>query len=572
MAIDDQTYGTLLPRKLTACTIVLSLVLLYLFSTVVALQPIVKLDYASYRGVRLADGVTQWLGMRYTAAPVGDLRFAAPQDPATVRRIQAADKHGRICLATGDDPTNLLTSEDCLFIEVYAPSRASVKSRLPVYFFIHGGGFNSNANPNYNGRGLIAASDHEIVIVTFNYRLGPYGFLASRQIRESPTASLNNGLKDQRKALEWVQKYIHHFGGDPDHVVLGGDSAGAASIALHLTAFGGRNDGLFVGAAAESVSFATVLTPEESQYQYDTFVERLGCTSSPRDVHREDNTLACLRSKSAAELQTHNRNIPYPGARNPPLFMWNPVIDDDLIQNLSYAAFDSGSFIHVPVIFGDDTNGGTIFTPRTTSSSEQSSTFLHDQFPYLTNDHLRRIDDLYPNTGPRFPHSGSWWRQVSNAYGDIRYMCPTLFVSSALSRHGLQGNWNYRYNVEDPAQMDQGLGVPHTVELGAIWGPDNVHGAVPASYRAGESNAWIIPVMQGYWTSFIRALDPNVFRVEGSPLWEEFSTPTQDGGAEDKAQRRMLFDKSHTTRMEKVSTSTRARCRYFGEIGAAIRQ
>jgi carboxylesterase type B len=135
---------------------------------------------------------------------------------------------------------------------VYAPSNANDKSMLPVYFFIQGGGFNFNSNANYDGSGLVAASGHEIVVVTFNYRVGPYGFLASQEIEDSPSASLNNGLKDQRKALEWVQKYISRFGGDPKHVVLGGDSAGAASIAYHLTAYGGRNDGLFVVSTLQS--------------------------------------------------------------------------------------------------------------------------------------------------------------------------------------------------------------------------------------------------------------------------------------------------------------------------------
>ncbi len=162
-------------------------------------------------------------------------------------------------MGTGDSPRNPKTSEDCLFIDVYAPTNATITSNLPVYFFIQGGGFNFNSNANYDGSGLVNASEHGIVVVTFNYRVGPYGFLASQEVRDSASASLNNGLKDQRKALEWVHKYISHFGGNPKHIVLGGDSAGAASIAYHLTAYGGRDDNLFVGAAAESVSFAPIL-------------------------------------------------------------------------------------------------------------------------------------------------------------------------------------------------------------------------------------------------------------------------------------------------------------------------
>jgi len=112
-------------------------------------------------------------------------------------------QHGLICLATGANATDPRTSEDCLFLDVYAPTNAS---NLPVFFFIQGGGFNQNSNSNYNGSQLIEASGFNIVIVNFNYRVGPYGFLASEEVLAG--GSINNGLKDQRKALEWVQRYI----------------------------------------------------------------------------------------------------------------------------------------------------------------------------------------------------------------------------------------------------------------------------------------------------------------------------------------------------------------------------
>lgn len=456
---------------------------------------------------------------------------------------------------------------------MYAPTNAAAGSRLPVYFFIQGGGFNSLSNANYDGSGLISAAEHEIVVVTFNYRVGPYGFIASREISESPSATVNNGLRDQRKALEWVQSYISLFGGDPDHVVLGGDSAGAASIALHLTAFGGRDDGLFQGAAAESVSFATILTVEESQYQYDNLVERTGCAGSAT-ANSGANTLSCLRSKTAKEIQAQNKNIPYPKSQGAPLFMWNPVLDDDLIQYYTYDAFAHGDFIKVPVIFGDDTNGGTVFTPRGTGTQAQSNRFLQDQFPYLTTNHLGRINSLFPNRGPEFPNSGPFWRQVSDAYGDLRYMCPNLFISTAFARHGnAKQNWNYRFNVRDPALTEQGLGVPHTMEIAAIWGPENVHGGCPGSFRPGAANSWIVPFIQGYWTSFIRSLDPNVHRQQGTPEWKPFTSVA--GSAVDEqntALNRFLFDTSSSSGMETVDAAKRSACQYFSSIGVDIRQ
>lgn len=386
-----------------------------------------------------------------------------------------------------------------------------------------------------------------IVVVELNYRVGPYGFIAGREVE-----SANNGLRDQRKAMEWVQKYIHLFGGDPDHVVMGGDSAGAASVTLQLTAFGGRNDNLFHGTAAESQSFATVLTVNESQYQYNNFVIRTGCAGA-------SDTLSCLRGKTAEELQAVNFNTPYPGAQAPPLYMWNPVVDNDFVQSLTYTAFATGAFVKVPVIFGDDNNGGTIFTPQNTSNYAESDWFLQTQFPYLTLSQLATINSLYPEVGPTYPKAGTFWRQISNAYGEMRYLCPGLFCSSAYSNASLP-SWNYRYNVEDPTQVAEGYGVPHTVELNAIWGPEYVGGGAPASYNT--TNADVVPIIQGYWTSFIRTLDPNTYRSAGTPKWEEWTA----GGMQ-----RLLFNTSGPV-METVDQGQRGRCAYLNGIGASVRQ
>jgi carboxylesterase type B len=136
------------------------------------------------------------------------------------------------------------------------------------------------------------------------------------------------------------------FGGDPDHVTIGGDSAGAASVELHLTAYGGRDDGLFHAAAAESQSFGALLTVEESQYQYNALIQRVGCA-------KNTDTLQCLRNTDIAVLTKNNSNIPTPGgAGSPPLFMWGPVIDRNFTTDYSYNLFSQGNFIKVPSIFG----------------------------------------------------------------------------------------------------------------------------------------------------------------------------------------------------------------------------
>lgn len=175
--------------------------------------------------------------MRYAAPPLGELRFAAPQDPLPTEGVLDATKvrsqshmqkarrcggwlgawradvdgqFGNICLAKNPEDWSMKPNprftpgEDCLFLNVFAPSGAQEGGKLPVMFFIQGGGFGSNSNANYNASDL--AREGNMVVVSINYRVGPYGFLQAKEVMEE--GSLNNGIQDQIKALEWVRDYI----------------------------------------------------------------------------------------------------------------------------------------------------------------------------------------------------------------------------------------------------------------------------------------------------------------------------------------------------------------------------
>lgn len=474
-----------------------------------------------------------------------------------------------------------------MYLSVYAPSKP--QSKLPVFVYIQGGGFNSNSNPNLNGTGLVKASQDGIIVVTFNYRVGPFGFLASSSTSKGlPTT--NNGLRDQRKVFQWVKSYIAQFGGDPDHVTIGGPSAGAASVSLHLTAYGGRDDKLFHAAAAESVSFATVNTASEAQYQYDNYARLAGCTD--KDPAK---SLSCLRSKRTEQLlfPTSDINIPYSGQSKAPLYMFAPSIDGDIITELTYNAFAKGHFIKVPVIIGADTNDGRSFAPTSTSNQAQSNAFLTQQFPALTTKQLTSINALYP-TPSGCSASNCWYRQLSDVYGDMRYMCPGLYISSVYanpSQHSkrdlnlahfigggslraraerrgsetyLPRSYAYRYNVEDADQVAKGLGVPHTAEVAAIFGPDNVFGGGPKSYSDAKGNGKSVNVVQQYWASFIKYYDPNVGRAKGSAEWKTFGLNGQ--------QQRMLFDSNGETSMEIVASDQQKKCAYLQGIGPSIKQ
>jgi carboxylesterase type B len=381
------------------------------------------------------------------------------------------------------------------------------------------------------------------VVVSFNYRVGPWGFLSNGN-----KVTQNNGLRDQRKALEWVQTNIAKFGGDPDHVVIGGNSAGAASVSMHLMAGNGTDRHLFRGALAGSPSYATMYTAQQSQYQYNQLVTRLGCVGT--------SSLDCLRAKSAEDIQEVNTNIPLLMASEPPLYQWLPTIDGDFMSDYAYRSFARGEFIKVPTIWGDDTNGGTIFVPKSTSTLAESNQFLLNQYPTLSPEQLGEINALYPNPNNSCPAVGCFWRQASNVYQEARYTCPALFMNSVLAPY--DKSYAYLWNVEDPEQMRSGLGVPHTVEVRAMFAPGNPK--TPASYEAGGINEKAVAVLQAYWTSFIRTLDPNKHKLEGTADWGQWSAQSGE---------RMVFGTGGTTKMESIG-DLKKRCEYWEKNGLSM--
>ncbi|KAL8687313.1 MAG: hypothetical protein Q9224_005191 [Gallowayella concinna] len=531
--------------------------------------PIVDLGYARYRGFN-SSGVSQWLGMRYAATPTGKLRFAAPAPPHRQKGVQSATKNGNRCLSvrtsTSTNPSSPGFSEDCLFIQVYAPSNVETNSSLPVYVYLQGGGFTQNGG-TYNAASLIEASGMQIVVVNLNYRVGPHGFLASEEVRKG--GSLNNGLKDQRQALHWVKEHISKFGGNPNHVVLGGTSAGAASVTLQIAAYGGRDDGLFHATAAESQSFGALRTVEESQYQYDELVTRTKCDTART---KSDDTLACLRKLGSDDLQGQNIGTPFPNTTRRPLFAYNPTLDHDFIPDYTLNLFSSGRFLKLPAIYGDPTNEGTVFVPRNLDTAEASNNWLQAQFPALNSTQTTWFQKTYPpaTTKPNFPiKTSKYWQSTAEGYGELRYICPGLSLNNAYNRQGVKGNWNYRYAVLDPENEKNGYGTPHVAEVNAIWGAP---AGSPRSYMTTNKN--MIPVLQGYWNSFIRDFDPNTYRQPGTPRWEEWGTADFADRGRPGMRKRIVFQNQagRKTEMEEVTGEQWERCQRWSEWGVSLAQ
>jgi carboxylesterase type B len=204
--------------------------------------PVVDLGYAQYRGsttYRSNFSTDVFYGIRFAQAPVGQLRWQPPQNieahnDYNPSEVMGAEAPGPSCVqgtpVWGEDhapaPNTGLEQEDCLLLDVYVPEKPQ-STALPVLVNIHGGGYTLGSASSDTWQALVNASEGSIVYVSTQYRLGAYGFLSSAEVRENGQA--NAGLLDQRSALEWVQRNIRSFGGDPSKVTMIGNSAGGGS-------------------------------------------------------------------------------------------------------------------------------------------------------------------------------------------------------------------------------------------------------------------------------------------------------------------------------------------------------
>src|SRR5262249_14848929 len=259
--------------------------------------------------------------------------------------VRAATKPGHDCaqagsLATGVPTTSLF--ENCLFLNVYTPPRAAGRP-LPVMVWIHGGGFTGGAGRIYYCARL--AGRRPVVVVTINYRVSAFGFLAMPSLdAESPDNSSGNyGLMDQQAAMRWVRANAFAFGGDPGRVTIFGESAGGASVCANMaspTAFG-----LFSRAIAESGGIFPPPRKQAAGRQRTALANSLGCPKAA-------TAAACMRTKTVAEILAAE---PTSG------LSWGPVAGGFTLPASPLSAFESGRYLHVPLLQGSNHDEGRFF-------------------------------------------------------------------------------------------------------------------------------------------------------------------------------------------------------------------
>ncbi|SDA35587.1 carboxylesterase/lipase family protein [Sphingomonas sp. NFR15] len=451
--------------------------------------PVVNIAQGRLEGTT-TRGVSVFKAIPYAAPPVGDLRWRAPQPPRTWPGVRAATAFGPVCPQApvgwaGHDLDR--TSEDCLTLNVWTPRMATV-ARLPVLVWFHGGGYTAGAGSQRTYEGSTLARQG-VVIVTINYRLGVFGYLAHPALsKESPYArSGNYGLLDQIAALRWVRANIAKFGGDPANVTVSGQSAGGGSAMLVTVSPLAR--GLFRKAIFESG--AALGIPGAGSDVGLASAEQAGVAFAQR-LHA--GTIAQLRAMPAAALI----------ATVAPRIATAPIRDGKIVPLDITAAYRSRRDAGVPVLLGWNSNEAARFRDGGTLADYLADT--RQTYPVIAPELLR----LYPaNSDATAP------RAARNLMSDISFGWRSWSIAEARAIGGTAPVFLYQFDNPPPrADGSRSDGAVHSDELDYVWGNHD-----PARRWTAADTA-LAGVMQRYWVTFMRNGDPN---GPGLPRWAPYA-------------------------------------------------
>jgi para-nitrobenzyl esterase len=486
--------------ELTLCLGILSLAIAS--QSVHAITEPVRVEQGQLAGVdgRSPD-VRVYRGVPFAAPPVGDLRWKPPQPAASWQGVRQATQFGNACSQPpfpsngiyGSSPPPI--SEDCLYLNIWTPAK-SADDRLPVMVWIHGGGFEHGTGgaTGYDGENLARKG---AVVVTINYRLGILGFLALPELdTESPHhASGNYALMDQIAALQWVQRNIAAFGGDPGRVTIFGESAGSVSVNI-LMASPLAHD-LFARAIGESGgSFGPMPSLADAEKQDRQFASKLGAT---QDV------LKSLRAKSADDLvkATTDDDVEI-------------IVDGWVLPQSVYAIFAEGKQNDVPVIVGNNASEGTIFPPP--KGSVTAAEFA---------DNARRSYGAFASDFLKAFPAGSSDQEATAAYfaalRDGHFGWDMRIWARMETETGHRRAYRYYFSRVPPGRGER-LGAFHGSELAYVF--ENF----PYRISYQEVDKQLGETISTYWINFARTGDPNAApdpKAAAAPTWPIYD-PSKD--------------------------------------------
>ena len=500
---------------------------------------LVLTDKGPVRGVA-GPGVRRFLGIPYAAPPVGERRWRSPVPPEAWTEVRDATEPAAFCPQVIPFLNVSAGSEDCLVVNVVTPDPPP-PTPAPVMVWIHGGAFNTNDGRQLIGstEGGVIAGSSGAVVVTLNYRLGQLGFLAHPALSaEDPghPGSGNFGIEDQIAALQWVQRNIAAFGGDPNNVTIFGESAGGWSVCILLAS--PAASGLFQRAIVESGLCVQPLSDlTEAERQGQRFAELLGCGDAP-------DVLACMRAAPADQVIATLPSDPNVVFSKGEYGSWFPVVDGNVIPQPLEDLFRAGEFNRVPVLIGSNRDEGTLFVAQ--AFDEQGAPLAADQYrdalAYFVPDPAAAdaVAARYPLEA--YPVPGA---ALAAAFGDGFLACPTIDTASLLAPYVPTYLYQFDYpDAEFPVAFESSfdLGAFHSAEIQFVFG-------VPARDPFTPEQSDLSRQMIGYWTRFAAGGDPN---GGGAPSWPRLD---QDG-------RYLTFDRDVGT----AAGAKREKCAFWRDV------
>ena len=437
--------------------------------------------------------VSAFYGIPFAQAPVGARRFTAPQPtnlPAeftadTYGATSAQNQYPEAALALIDNP--ILEGEHPLNVNVWTPDTTG---SLPVYVFIHGGAYRNGSGATEVVDGASFAANG-IVTVTLNYRLGAEGGI------QLPDGTSNNMLRDQIAALKWVRDNIAAFGGNPDHVVIGGESAGAMSVASLLTSPKAR--GLFHGAILESGAAHNVVSQSGALAAGRRFAESLQVEPSAAALGTLDESQILTASAAIEAEISRSTDVETYADLSGNSMTWQPSVDGDILPTHPLEALEQGTALDVPVLIGTNQDEGSFFVTGTgIYNSVTEEQVLHAATAAGAAD-PHKVVEL--STDATDPHPG----KTMTTYIDMwKFQLP---LREFLNRRKTYSAPTFRYKFTWPSPKFGGaLGSHHMLELPFVF---NTIDSEAARTTVGEDLPEpLAKAAHGAWVSFIKDLNP----------------------------------------------------------------